>query len=58
MKKSFAIVKNNVKRHKVAYAIIGTAAVCALINRQALKQHDEFLKEHDLYDAFYTPEAA
>ena len=43
-----------VRRHKVAIAIIGTAVICIAINRQALKQHNDFLKEIGQYDAFYN----
>jgi len=50
-------VKNELKRHKVVIAVTATAAVCFAINRRAIKQHNEFLKEHDLYEEFYTPEA-
>lgn len=45
-----------VRRHKTAIAVTATATICLALNRIALKQHDEFLKEHDLYDEFYTPE--
>lgn len=48
-------VKNFVERHKVAISVTTTAATCLVLNRIALRQHDEFLKEHDLYDTFYTP---
>lgn len=48
-------VRDFVNRHKVAIAVTATAATCLVLNRIALKQHDEFLKEHDLYDEFYTP---
>ena len=49
--------KNELKRHKVVIAVTATAAICFAINRMAIKQHNEFLKEHDLYEEFYTPEA-
>jgi hypothetical protein len=48
--------KSFVERHKVAIAVAATSTVWYGINRLALRQHDEFLKEHDLYDKFYTPE--
>jgi hypothetical protein len=48
--------KNFVARHKVAFAVTGTAASCLYLNRLALKQHNDFLKEHGLYDAFYLTE--
>jgi len=43
-----------VQRHRVAFAIGGTAATCLTLNRIALQQHDDFLKEKDLYDEFYN----
>jgi hypothetical protein len=43
-----------VRRHKVAIAIVGTAAICIAANRQALGQHNDFLKEIGQYDAFYA----
>lgn len=46
---------NFVERHKVAIAVTATSAAWYGINRIALKQHDDFLKEHDLYEEFYTP---
>lgn len=50
-------VKKFVRKHKTAIAVVTTAAICITINRMALKQHDNFLKERGLYDEFYTPEA-
>jgi len=47
--------KDFVEKHKVAITVVATSTVWYGINRLALKQHDEFLKEHDLYDKFYTP---
>ena len=48
--------KKFVAKHKVAIAITGTALACLYLNRLALAQHTDFLKEHDLYEAFYTQE--
>jgi len=50
-----ATAKKFVVKHKVAIAVVSTAVICMYINRAALKQHNEFLKEHDLYDVFYNP---
>jgi hypothetical protein len=47
-------IKTFVKKHKVAIAIVGTSLVWFQINRTALAQHDEFLKEHGLFDLFYN----
>lgn len=49
-------VRDFVERHKVAIAVTATATACLVLNRIALRQHDEFLRDHDLYDEFYTPE--
>jgi hypothetical protein len=48
--------KNYVRKHRVAVAVVATTVVCGAINRAALKQHNEFLKEEGLYEEFYTPE--
>lgn len=56
MKSKLNTAKNFVVRHRVAIAITGTAATCLYLNRMAMEQHNEFLKEHGLYDQFYTPE--
>lgn len=50
-------VKKFVKKHKVAIAVTVTALTCLTLNRLALRQHDNFLKERGLYDEFYTPDA-
>ena len=47
-------IKNFIERHKVAIAVTTTTVACVVVNRIALKQHDEFLREHDLYDEFYS----
>lgn len=51
-----ARVKNFVDRHKVSITMVATSTAWIAINRVALKQHDEFLKEHGLYEEFYTPQ--
>ena len=45
-----------VSDHKVAIATIATAAVCLKLNRMALRDHDEFLKENNLFDKYYNAE--
>lgn len=49
-------VKTFVNRHKVAITVVVTSTVWYGINRLALKQHEDFLREHDLLDEYYTPE--
>jgi hypothetical protein len=58
VKKTVVSTKNFVVRHKTAVAVAVTATVLTVINRKALDQHDEFLKEHGLYNEFYTPESS
>lgn len=56
MKEKIQKFKHFVEKHKVAIAVVSTAGTCLWLNRVALKQHDEFLKEKDLYNEFYYPE--
>jgi hypothetical protein len=44
-----------VKKHKVAITVIVTSVVWIKLNKVALAQHNDFLKEHGLYDEFYSP---
>lgn len=53
-KKAVARSRKFVEDHKVGITVTVTAACCLMLNRVALKSHDEFLKKHDLYDEFYT----
>ena len=50
-----ARLKSFVRKHKVALTVLATSTVWIAINRTALKQHDDFLKERGLYDEFYSP---
>jgi hypothetical protein len=56
MTKTLATTKNFVARHKTAVAVVATATVAYVIHSKALDQHNEFLKEHGLFEQFYTPE--
>jgi hypothetical protein len=49
-------IKNFVGRHKVSITMVATSTAWYAINRAALSQHDEFLKERGLYEEFYTPQ--
>lgn len=49
-------VKRFVQKHKVAITVVVSSACWITINRLALKQHNDFLKEKGLYDEFYNPE--
>lgn len=48
--------KKFVAKHKVAIAVTATAGSCLYLNRVALRQHDDFLKEKGLYEEFYNPD--
>jgi hypothetical protein len=56
VKKTVVSTKNFVVRHKTAVAVATTVLVLQACNRKALNQHDEFLKEHGLFNEFYAPE--
>jgi hypothetical protein len=57
MKNKLISTKRFVNRHRVAIAMTGTALACLYLNRLALEQHNDFLKENGLYDAFYNFES-
>jgi hypothetical protein len=38
----------------VSITMVATSTAWYAINRVALKQHDDFLKERGLYEEFYT----
>jgi hypothetical protein len=54
MNKTLAIAKKFVADHKVAIAVVATATAVLAIERVGFKQHDDFLKEHGLYEEFYA----
>lgn len=56
MRNQLIAVKNFASRHRVAIAVTTTALIGLAVNRSALTQHNEFLKEHGLFDAYYNPE--
>jgi hypothetical protein len=56
MNKKLATAKKFVAEHKVAIAIAATTAICVVAHVSVIKQHNNFLKEHNLLDAFYAPE--
>lgn len=41
--------------HKVAVAVTATILAMAKLNRVALHDHEAFMAEHGILDAFYTP---
>jgi hypothetical protein len=54
MKSKLRSVKDHVSRHRFAYGLGAGLSVGIYLNRVALAQHTEFLKEHNLYDEFYA----
>lgn len=56
MNKTLATTKNFVARHKTAVTVAVTAITVTAIHQVGLKQHNEFLKEHGLFDLYYHPE--
>lgn len=40
--------------HKVGLTVAATTLVFVKLNKMALRDHDNFLKEHGLYEKFYT----
>ena len=57
LKETAVSTKNFVKKHRVAIAIVGTTAVWTTLHyRYNVKELNEFLKEHNLFDEYYTPE--
>lgn len=49
-------IRSFVQTHKTKIAVATTAVACLAVNRLSHQHKDEFLKEHDLYDLYYTPE--
>lgn len=56
MKKRLVASKNFVSKHRVAIAVTLTSAVWLKAFANSNKGLEEFLKEHDLFDKYYTPE--
>lgn len=45
-----------IENHRVAIAVTLTTVICLKLNKLALSDHEDFLREHDLYEKFYTPQ--
>lgn len=54
IKRVASSTKKFVSDHRVGIAVILTTLVCVKLSNVALKEHNDFLKEHDLYDEFYA----
>lgn len=58
MKKSLAQIRNFILKHRVAFAVVGTATVFAILMRRNAAEIDKFLTEHGIDPAeYWTPEA-
>lgn len=55
MHPKFATPQNFYRRNKdkILITIAVTATTAAVLMRLGIKQHNDFLKENDLYDKFY-----
>lgn len=58
IKEKLNSTKNFVEQHKTKILVTTTvvSTTAAVIMRFGLMRHDNFLKEKNLYDEFYTPE--
>lgn len=58
MKEKLTSIKKFYVKHerKFVYSALSAATAVAVLFRTGIKQHDDFLKEKNLYDEFYTPE--
>lgn len=56
MNKKLASAKEFVVKHKVAIAVTATTVVCYKLHMAIINQHNNFLKDHGLFEAFYRPE--
>lgn len=54
MNKHLASAKKFVVAHKTAIAVAATSTLLVVVHINIIKQHNDFLEEHDLLDTFYT----
>lgn len=47
-------VKKFVRDHKTTLAVTATTIVLTAVHIKIIDNHNEFLKEHDLLDTFYS----
>lgn len=57
MNSKLASAKNFVARHKVAIAASAVGITIIALQHKGIQSLNEFLKENDLYEKYYTPEA-
>lgn len=53
VKQKAVSTKKFVAKHKVAITVVTTSSFWLWWMMTVAKQHNDFLKEHDLYDEFY-----
>lgn len=58
IKQKIVSVKNTIVANKkvILYSTAVGITTGIVLNKVALHSHDAFLKEHDLYDEYYTPD--
>ena len=56
MNKNLARAKKFDTDHKVAIAVTATTIVLSAAHMAIIKQHNDFLADHDLLDTFYALE--
>jgi len=56
MKDKLVSVKNHVVKHRFKYGVVVGLSAGIYLNRLGLEQHNQFLKDHGLYDEFYNVE--
>lgn len=54
--KTVVTTKNFVARHKFALGVTAGLTAGLILNKRNMNQVDEFLKEHNLYDLYWSPE--
>lgn len=54
IKKATKRIGKFVEDHKVGIAVVSTIIVMGKLNKIALRDHDNFLRDKGLYDEFYT----
>jgi hypothetical protein len=53
LKKTVASTKKFIYTHRVAIAVTLTTALCLKMHTDTISDHNDFLKEHDLFETYY-----
>lgn len=58
MKNKMTSIKNFVARNqtKILTTALVVTTTIAVVEQIGVREHNQFLKDHDLYEAYYTPE--